>query len=136
MLGRIYDQFTLICKKENELDKAEGEYQFHVFTDSLLDNDSYSNPKVIRLMNCNKRMRCPKVKYVVEYYVPNRYKFPEKYAHLLLFLFSPFRTEEELLSRNIQIALGHLRPEFFKFQKKRFNTLKKLTYKKHYPLMP
>ena len=87
-------------------------------------------------MNCNKRMRCPKVKYVVEYYVPNRYKFPEKHAHLLLFLFSPFRTEEELLSRNIQIALGHLRPEFFKFQKKRFNTLKTLTYKKHYPLMP
>ena len=33
----------------------------------------------------------------MRYFVPNRHKYPEKYAHHLLMMYYPFRAESELL---------------------------------------
>ena len=51
-------------------------------------------------MNTKEKLKCRNVKAVLRYYVPNRHKYPEKYAHHLLFLFYPFRNEENLKSGN------------------------------------
>ena len=51
-------------------------------------------------MNTKKKLKCRNVKAVLRYYVTNRHKYPEKYAHHLLFLFNPFRNEENLKSGN------------------------------------
>ena len=37
-----------------------------------------------------------KVEFVSRYHVPNKNKYPEAYAHHLLFMFYPFRGEEQL----------------------------------------
>ena len=42
----------------------------------------------------NEKLRCRKVQKVLRYYTPNKHKFPEKYAHHMLMLFYPFRSEE------------------------------------------
>ena len=43
-------------------------------------------------------MRCRKVRQILQYHVPNKLLFPEKFAHHVLLLFYPFRDEKELLS--------------------------------------
>ena len=52
-------------------------------------------------MNSNEKMQSLKVRWLLRHHTPNKYRFPEKYAHPLLFLsffFSfPFRWEKELL---------------------------------------
>ena len=35
---------------------------------------------------------------VLRYHIPNHDKYPEKYAHPLMFMFHPFRSESELLA--------------------------------------
>ena len=45
-----------------------------------------------------EKLKCRKVKAVLRYHVPNRFKNPEQYAHHLLFMFLPFRNESELCS--------------------------------------
>ena len=55
-------------------------------------------PSTIPLMNAKEQLKCRKVKAVLHYHIPNRYKCPEKYAHHLLFMFFPFRSEENLKS--------------------------------------
>ena len=54
----------------------------------------------ITLMISHEKLKCRQVKTVLRYFVPNRHKFPEKYAHHLLFMFYPFRNEEHLKSSN------------------------------------
>ena len=72
----------------------------------LEDTDLESNhnaggyPNTITLMNSCEKLKCCQVKAVLRYFVPNRHKFPEKYAHHLLFMFYPFRNEEHLKSSN------------------------------------
>ena len=55
-------------------------------------------PSPIPLMNSKQKLRCRQVKAVLRYYVPNPHKYPEKYAHHLLFMFYPFRDENDLKS--------------------------------------
>ena len=52
-------------------------------------------PKNITL-STGEKLRCRKVEFVLRYYVPNKHKDPEAYAHHLLFMFYPFRNEDEL----------------------------------------
>ena len=52
-------------------------------------------------MNSKDKLKCRKVKAVLRYYVPNCHKYPEKYAHHLLFMFYPFRNEDDLKSANL-----------------------------------
>ena len=49
-------------------------------------------------MNSKEKLKCRQVKAILRYYVPNRHKYPEKYAHHLLFMFYPFRNEQDLKS--------------------------------------
>ena len=50
-------------------------------------------------MNCDETMKC-KVRRVLIYRVPSKDRYPEKIAHHLLFMFYPFRKEDELLTGN------------------------------------
>ena len=51
-------------------------------------------------MNYNETMKCHKVRKVLRYHVPNKDRYPEKFAHHLLFIFYPFCSEDELLTGN------------------------------------
>ena len=53
-------------------------------------------PKVIPLMSLSEKLQLRTVKQVLRYHVPNEQLYPEKYAHHLLYLFYPFRREEDL----------------------------------------
>lgn len=70
-----------------------------VFPYSLLkdNHDSSVYLKVIRLMSCNEKMRCLKVKRLSRYHVLIRYKFPKKKKKMLIicFLFSIFLEQKE-----------------------------------------
>ena len=57
-------------------------------------------PLIIPLMTTNEKLKCRKVPHILRYFTPNRNKNPEMYAHHLLFMFYPFRNEEQLLSEN------------------------------------
>ena len=59
-------------------------------------------------MSCSKKLRCRKVPCILRYHVPNRNKFPEKFAHHILFLFCPFRSEAELLSTEFHTYVDKL----------------------------
>ena len=68
-----------------------------VLTDDLLEegeNESY--PSVVPLMTYKQKMKCRKVKAILRYGAQNKHRFPEKYAHHLLFCYYPFRSEDDL----------------------------------------
>ena len=48
-------------------------------------------------MTSKEKLKCCKVNAVLRPYTPDRDKYPEKYAHLL-FLYLPFRNEDDLKS--------------------------------------
>ena len=61
------------------------------------NHDICSYPATLPLMsNKNEKLKCRKVKAILRYHVPNQNKRPEEYAHHLLFMYHPFRNEEEL----------------------------------------
>ena len=74
-----------------------------VLKDLLLEStpSACNYPSTIPLMNSKEKLKCRQVKAVLQYYIPNRHKYPEKYAHHLLFMFYPFRNEEHLKSSNL-----------------------------------
>ena len=51
-------------------------------------------------MSANEKLKCRKVPYVLMYRVPNQHAHPEEYAHHLLFMYFPFRNENELKLNN------------------------------------
>ena len=57
-------------------------------------------PAVLPLMSSKEKLKCRKTKVVLRYHVPNRNKYPERYAHHILFMFYPFRTEIDLSLNN------------------------------------
>ena len=63
-----------------------------------INHTACNYPTTIPLMSSKERLKCRQVKAVLRYHVPNCHKFPEKYAHHLLFMFYPFRKEQELKS--------------------------------------
>ena len=93
-------QYTLISKPKDE--DIVDEYQPDILPDEVIEENHAlcGYPKTIKLMSSNEKMRCRKVRRVLRYHVPNKHRFPEKYAHHLLFLFYPFRSENELLAGN------------------------------------
>ena len=82
--------YTLESKSNNTCD-----YQ----PDDLDDNLTENNQKQIKLMNSGEKMRCRKVRIILQYHVLNKVPCPEKFAHHVLLLFFPFRDKRELLSR-------------------------------------
>ena len=51
-------------------------------------------------MSVNEKLKCRKVPYMLKYHVPNQHTHPEEYAHRLLFMYFPFRNENELKLNN------------------------------------
>ena len=45
-----------------------------------------------------ERMRCRKVRKILQYHVPNKILYPEKFAHHVLLLLYPLKDEKGLLS--------------------------------------
>ena len=66
---------------------------------SGMSNIDYAYPKQTKLLS-NEKIKCRKIPYVLQYYVPNKETSPEEYAHHMLFMYYPFRNEKELLSGN------------------------------------
>ena len=74
-------------------------------TEELLEENLPSSslyPKVLPIMGSKEKLYCRKVPFVLRNHVPNKYKYPDKYAYHLLIIFYPFRKqfEFELNSRN------------------------------------
>ena len=73
-----------------------------ILQEDLLENNhsSCNYSATIPLMSAKENLKCRKVKAVLRYHVPNRQKYPEKYAHHLLFMYYPFRNEQDLKAEN------------------------------------
>ncbi|XP_057310673.1 uncharacterized protein LOC130648634 [Hydractinia symbiolongicarpus] len=68
---------------------------------SQLNHDCHAQlPPKITLMSSKDTMKCRKIRQVLRYHIPNEKLFPEKYAHHLLYMFYPFRSENELMLDN------------------------------------
>ena len=57
-------------------------------------------PKVIPLMSSKEKLKCRKVPHILQFYVPNQHTQPEEYSHYMLFMYYPFRSENDLKSGN------------------------------------
>ena len=94
-----FAEFSAYCSliyKPKETNEGE-EYQPDLLHDSLME-DNHENlnyPKIIKLMNSNEVSEIAVFKSlpILRYHTPNKYRFPEKNAHHLLFLF-PFQSEK------------------------------------------
>ena len=51
-------------------------------------------------MSSKDKLKCRKLKAVLRYDVPNCNKYPENYAHHLLFMYYAFRNEQDLRADN------------------------------------
>ena len=81
----------------------DNDYQPQILVDDLIENNHASDihyPSSIPIMSANEKLKCRKVPYVLKYHVPNQHTHPEEYAHLLLFMYFPFRNENELKLNN------------------------------------
>ena len=63
-----------------------------------IHNIDHIYPKVIPLMSPKKKLKCRKVPYAFQFYVPNQQTQPEEYAHHMFFMYYPFRSENDLKS--------------------------------------
>ena len=72
-----------------------------------ISNSDYFYPRDIKLLS-NEKMKCRKIPYVLQCYVPNKETKPEEYAHHMLFSYYLFRDEKELLSGNPPTYAGKL----------------------------
>ena len=59
-------------------------------------------------MSSKQKLKCRKRKSILRYHIPNQQKDPEKYAHHLLLMFLPFRSEAELSSSSDGTFLSKL----------------------------
>ena len=83
--------------KPKPKDGEENDNQPEVLDGDTMDknNNICLLPKTIPLMSSKEIRQCQKVKSVLRYHVPSQNKYPERYAHHLLFMFFPFRKESE-----------------------------------------
>ena len=93
-----YAEFLAYCYLDVSSDYEQNDNQPVVLNDEIIEeNDTYMFPSVVPLMSSKQKIKCRKIRAVLRYHVPNRHKYPEKYAHHLLFMYYPFRAESELL---------------------------------------
>ena len=79
-------------------DDMTNDFQQEVLIDEVIEvnHPNIGYPVTIPLMSSEEKLKCRKVKCVLRYHVPNRHIHPEKYSHHMLFMFYPFRNENEL----------------------------------------
>ena len=99
-LKEVFNQlcYVFYVKKYQSLPKqVENDSQPKELSDKFMEenheaNNNNSYPKRITLSTGEKLVHL-KVDFVLRYHVPNKHKDPEPYAHQLLFMFYPFRSE-------------------------------------------
>ena len=74
-----------------------------------IDNIDHIYPKVIPLMSSKEKLKCQKIPFVLQFYVPNEQTQLEEYAHHMLFMYYPFRNENDLKSGNPPTYSNRLR---------------------------
>ena len=72
---------------------------------SGMSNIGYAYPKQIKILS-NEKLKCRKIPYVLQYYVPNKETSPEEYVHHMLFMYYPFRGEKELVCGDPPTHIG------------------------------
>ena len=94
----VLQSFILLRLHCKSKEKAENHNQPVVLDDELmnLQHSVTHQNETIYLMNSNERLKRRKVRAVLQYYVPNLNKNPERYAHHFVFSFYPFRDEGHL----------------------------------------
>ena len=91
--------YAFYVKKYQSLPKqVENDSQTNELSNKFMEenhavNNNNSYPKRITLSTREKLVHL-KVDFVLRYHVPNKHKDPKAYAHQLLFMFYPFRSEE------------------------------------------
>ena len=88
--------YTLDSKKSNEND--QNDYQPEILEEIEKELSPNSLPKSIPLMSSKEKLKLRKKKCVLRYHVPNKETKLEAYSHHMLFMFYPFRSENELNS--------------------------------------
>ena len=74
-----------------------------MLVDELMEdipNIDHIYPNVIPLMPSKEKLKCGKISFVLQFYVPNQQTQPEEYVHHILFMYYPFRNENDLKSGN------------------------------------
>jgi len=90
--AEFLSNYTLNSKILNE---EENDSQPEILNELLfLENSTL--PKSVPLMTSKQSLKLRKTKCVLRCHVPNKLTRPEEYAHHLLFMFLPFRSENEL----------------------------------------
>ena len=92
-----YAQFLSNYYLEPKKKETENDYQPEILEE--LDPAEVADlalPKSVPLMSSKERLKLRKTKSILRYHVPSKEKKPEHHAHHLLFMFYPFRNEEEL----------------------------------------
>ena len=122
MIDRYIDQpnLSFCCGKYSVLDSfcfveflqyyhlahsksKDNDYQPEILVDDLIENNHAPDihyPSSIPIMPANEKLKCCKVPYVLKYHAPNQHTHPGEYAHHLLFMYFPFRNENELKLNN------------------------------------
>ena len=60
---------------------------------SGMSNIDYAYPKQTKLLS-NEKIKCRKIPYVLQYYVPNKETNAKQYVHHILFMYYLFRDEK------------------------------------------
>ena len=97
--AEFISRYYLLPKISNDL---VNDSQPNVLEELMLEinHTACDYPSTTPLMNSKEKLKCRQVKAVLRYHVPNHHKYPEKYAHHMLFMFYPFRNEQDLKSKN------------------------------------
>ena len=81
----------------------EYDYQPEELVDELMEdihNIDHIYPKVIPLMSSKEKVKCRKILFVLQFYIPNQQTQRGEYAHHMLLMYYPFRKENDLKSGN------------------------------------
>ena len=84
-------------------ESKDNDCQPKILQDDLIEHNHVlenNYPKQTPLTSSNEKLKCRKVPYVLKYHVPNKHTHPEEYAHHMLFMYFPFRDENELKYSN------------------------------------
>ena len=91
-----YAEFLRSCYLALNAKFKENDYQPEELVDELMEgihNIDHIYPKVIPLMSSKEKLKCQKIPFVLQFYVPNQQTQPEEYAHHMLFMYYPFRNK-------------------------------------------
>ena len=89
--------------KLTQITTNENDYQPEELTDQFIQGNhpfQHNYRKVISLMSSKEKFKCRKIPNVLQYYETNRHVYPENYYHHMIFMYYPFRREEELKGRS------------------------------------